>query len=228
MVTILSIETSTTVCSVALSQDGKQLSIREVNAGYSHSEKLTVFIDEVCKEGSVELNNVDAVAVSKGPGSYTGLRIGISTAKGLCYALDKPLIAIDTLKSLANCFQLQTLNHKHQTLLLPMLDARRMEVYCSVFDSKLNEILPVAAVVIDENSFSELLSTSRITFFGDGSPKCKLHFQNNPNALFADVQLSAKGMISLAEEKFQKKEFEDVSLFEPFYLKEAAVGKAVK
>lgn len=235
---ILSIETATTVCSVAIARDGKLLSLKEINAGFSHSENLTVFIQRACEESGIKLNELDAVAVSKGPGSYTGLRIGASTAKGLCYALGKPLIAIDTLKSLAGCCLMSNVlipGSKilpldagilvlDSILLLPMLDARRMEVYCAVFNSSLNEISPAEAVIVDENSFKDIISVNRVVFFGDGSAKCKPLFENNPNAVFADVNLSATGMISLAEAKFDRKEFEDVSLFEPFYLKEAAIG----
>ncbi|MEO8087767.1 MAG: tRNA (adenosine(37)-N6)-threonylcarbamoyltransferase complex dimerization subunit type 1 TsaB [Bacteroidota bacterium] len=223
MAYILCLETSTTVCSVALARDGRLLALREINAGYSHSENITKFIGEVCSEGNIELKNLDAIAVSKGPGSYTGLRIGVSTAKGLCYALDKPLIAVETLKSLAGCC-LHSNVLVHGSLLVPMLDARRMEVYAAVFDSTLKEISPVEPVIVTENSFHEILRNQKAVFFGDGSAKCKPLFENNPNVSFVDVTISATGMISLAEEKFAKKEFEDVSLFEPFYLKEAMVG----
>ncbi|MCX6275691.1 MAG: tRNA (adenosine(37)-N6)-threonylcarbamoyltransferase complex dimerization subunit type 1 TsaB [Bacteroidetes bacterium] len=245
MAVILSIETSTTVCSIAIARDGKLLSLHEVNAGFSHSENLTVFIQKASEEAGIKLNELDAIAVSKGPGSYTGLRIGVSTAKGLCYALKKPLIAIPTLQSLAGCYlasnvlplnsNILALDSKVITpgynvlapgsiVLLPMLDARRMEVYCALFDSSLNEISPAEAVVVNENSFVEMLKSHRVVFFGDGYSKCKPLFESNLNAVFAEVNLSATGMISLAEAKFTGEEFEDVSLFEPFYLKEAAIG----
>lgn len=235
---ILSIESATTVCSVAIARDGNLISRHEVNAGFSHSENLTVFIQKACEEAEIKLNQLDAIAVSKGPGSYTGLRIGVSTAKGLCYALKKPFIAIPTLQSLAGCYlasnelllnsSLMAPDSKvmppGSVVLLPMLDARRMEVYCALFDLSLKEIMPAEAVIVDENSFAEILKTSHVVFFGDGSAKCKPLFKNSPNAIFSDVTLSASGMVSIAEEKFLRKEFEDVSLFEPFYLKEAFIG----
>jgi len=225
MAYILCIETSTTVCSVAIVQDGRLASLREVNAGYRHAENITVFIGQVCHESGIALNQLDAIAVSKGPGSYTGLRIGASTAKGLCYALQKPLLAIDTLKSLAGCY-LQSPIKDFPSLLIPMLDARRMEVYCAVFDNALKEIRPPEAVVINENSFEGELMSGPVVFFGDGAEKCKPLFEKKSNALFAEVLLSATGMIPLAEEKFSRNEFEDVSLFEPFYLKEVVIGKS--
>lgn len=222
---ILSIETATTVCSVAIAHDGKLLALQEINAGFSHSENLTVFIQKASEEAGIKLNEIDAIAVSKGPGSYTGLRIGVSTAKGLCYAMKKPLIAIPTLQSLAGCY---LISHDSilATILLPMLDARRMEVYCSLFDSSLNEISPAEALIVDENSFAEILKTNQVVFVGDGAAKCKPLFENNPNAIFSNVTLSATGMVDIAEEKFSRKEFEDVSLFEPFYLKEAFIADA--
>ncbi len=222
---ILSIETATTVCSVAIAHDGKLLALQEINAGFSHSENLTVFIQKASEEAGIKLNEIDAIAVSKGPGSYTGLRIGVSTAKGFCYAMKKPLIAIPTLQSLAGCY---LISHDSilATILLPMLDARRMEVYCSLFDSSLNEISPAEALIVDENSFAEILKTNQVVFVGDGAAKCKPLFENNPNAIFSNVTLSATGMVDIAEEKFSRKEFEDVSLFEPFYLKEAFIADA--
>ena len=165
------------------------------------------------------MSGLDAVAVSSGPGSYTGLRIGISAAKGLCYALEKPLIGIGTLKGLTQSI-LNSQFGIHQSLFIPMIDARRMEVYCAVYDDKLNEIEKVSAKIIDEHSFSELLTERKVIFFGDGAAKCKPLFSKNKNAIFAEpVFLSAVSMVALAEEKFNRKEFEDVALFEPLYLK---------
>src|SRR5687768_9686181 len=146
MALILCLESATTVCSVVLAKDGKALAFREVNAGYTHAENLTVFIDEVLKEASVRPDQLDAVAVSKGPGSYTGLRIGVSAAKGLCYALDKPLIALNTLFLMSEYVRISTQPDK-ETLLCPMLDARRMEVYCAVYDASGKEIKPVSAEI---------------------------------------------------------------------------------
>jgi tRNA threonylcarbamoyladenosine biosynthesis protein TsaB len=223
---ILCLETATTVCSVAVERNGELLAVREVDAGFTHAENITVFINEVCAEAHIKLRNIDACAVSRGPGSYTGLRIGASTAKGLCYALEKPLIAIDTLKILAASFLKENQNRSAQTFfLIPMIDARRMEVYCSAYDNKLNQVSDAAAVVLNVDSFNELRERGKLILFGDGSSKCKSLFENNPEIEFADVRLSAAGMISLAEEKFGAQKFEDVSLFEPFYLKEPSIGK---
>jgi tRNA threonylcarbamoyladenosine biosynthesis protein TsaB len=222
MALILNIETATTVCSVALAEDGKLLSLKEENKVNTHAEKITVFIGEVLKSAGKRIHDLDAVAVSSGPGSYTGLRIGVSTAKGLCYALEKPLIAIHTLKSLANSM-LSRLDSDptHNSLLVPMIDARRMEVYCAAYDMQLNEIKNMQAKVVDENSFADLLENGKIYFFGDGSAKCKPLLLRNSYAVFIDdIFSTASSMIDLAEKKFQHKEFEDVGLFEPFYLKE--------
>ena len=223
---ILCIETATTVCSVALASGGKLIILKEQNEGYTHAEKITLFIQDVMKQAGKKLSELDAVAVSMGPGSYTGLRIGVSTAKGLCYALDKPMIAIPTLRSMA-ASQLQTLNFKPQTLFCPMIDARRMEVYCAVYDEKLNEIRNTAAEIITENSFSDLLKDHQMIFFGDGALKCKEIFSHHSHAAFVDdVFPSAKNMIEMAEKKFTQKQFEDVALFEPFYLKDFVDGKS--
>jgi tRNA threonylcarbamoyladenosine biosynthesis protein TsaB len=219
---ILSIETATTMCSVALGRDGRLLAFKELNAGYTHAENLTVFMEEVMKTAGMEFSQLDAVAVSKGPGSYTGLRIGVSAAKGLCYALDKPLISIGTLRAMVPLL-LSThpeLRSADSRLFCPMLDARRMEVYCAVYDASGKEVMPVTAKIIDESSFSGLLNEHRVVFFGDGAAKCKEALSHHDNAIFKEnIFPSAKAMAALAEEKFQKKEFEDVAYFEPFYLK---------
>ena len=227
---ILNIETATEVCSVALARDGKILSLRESQSGYTHSENVTVFIDEVIKEAKTSLALLDAIAVSKGPGSYTGLRIGVSTAKGLCFALDKPLIAVPTLQSLTNAFISKTLNFKLQTsnLFCPMLDARRMEVYCAVYDSELNEVEPTSAKIIEKNSFEKILESNRIYFFGSGAMKCKTII-TNPNAVFVeDIFASATSMIPLSEKLFKEKKFENAAYFEPFYLKDFVAGTGSK
>lgn len=228
MALILNLETATTVCSVSLARDGHLLSFKELNGDYSHSENLTLFIEDVLKQADIKLSDVDAIAVSKGPGSYTGLRIGVSTAKGLCYSLNKPLIAISTLQHISLSvsegpkFKGSNLN----PLFCPMLDARRMEVYCAMFDSLNNEIKSITAEIIDEHSFSDLLNNQVIYFFGDGAAKCKNVLSANKNAIFIDdVFPSAKNMISLSEQAFVNKEFEDVAYFEPFYLKDFVAGK---
>lgn len=236
MALILNIETATTVCSVSLAKDGKLLACKEQNGDYSHSENLTLFIQDVCEQAHIRLSDIDAIAVSKGPGSYTGLRIGVSTAKGLCYSLNKPLIAIDTLQYLALSVSGKfrshpTYDHKTfaTTLFCPMLDARRMEVYCAVYDSSNREIIPTAAEIINGHSFTDLLKSNKLIFFGDGSSKCKNILSVNANAIFIeDVVPSATNMTSLSESAFSKKTFEDVAYFEPFYLKDFMVGKSKK
>jgi tRNA threonylcarbamoyladenosine biosynthesis protein TsaB len=219
MALILNIETATTAFSVALARNGVLFNLREENKGYTHSENLTAFIDEMMRESGLEYSQLDAIAVSSGPGSYTGLRIGISSAKGFCLALEKPLIAVPTLKSLAACMP------SGPGLRCPMIDARRMEVYCAVYDENLDEVEPVQARIIDENSFAELLGQRTIRFFGDGAAKCGEVLAHQPHAVFTDgIFPTAKSMTSLAEEKFLKGAFENVALFEPFYLKEFLVG----
>jgi tRNA threonylcarbamoyladenosine biosynthesis protein TsaB len=224
MATILNIETSTEVCSVSLSKNGNLLFEKESFDGLRHSELLTVFIEELFKENKFEFNALDAVAVSKGPGSYTGLRIGVSVAKGLCYALEKPLISISTLDSMAN-FTAKNIQkfgdfkNSDPVLLCPMIDARRMEVYTALYKINGETVQPVSAEIIDENSFSDFLSKHKILFFGNGAEKCKMQL-NHPNALFnGPLKTSARFMQTLAEEKYTKKEFENVAYFEPFYLK---------
>lgn len=225
MALILNIETSTKVCSVALGKDGKLIALKESrDENYSHSENLTTYIQDVFSQVKSEFKELDAIAVSKGPGSYTGLRIGVSTAKGLCYALDKPLIGIETLKAMAQSHISHLTSHISH-LFCPMLDARRMEVYCAVYDLSLNELKKTTAEIIDENSFSDLLEKNSIYFFGDGAEKCKKLLSNNPNAKFIEnIFPSAKNMIHFSEEAFKKKKFEDMAYFEPFYLKDF-VGK---
>jgi tRNA threonylcarbamoyladenosine biosynthesis protein TsaB len=220
MALILNLETATKVCSVSLAQNGVELFTKEISTEqFSHAENLNVFIEEVMKSAGRKLEELDAIAVSEGPGSYTGLRIGTSTAKGLCYALDKPLIAINSLKSLA------ALVETNCDLICPMFDAMRMEVYAALFDRSLKEIQKTEAIVIDENSFSTFLADHKILFIGPGAEKCKGSIMD-PNAQFnIDLKVSAKGMIRLSEEKFAANDFVDVAYFEPFYLKDFVAGK---
>lgn len=236
---ILQIETATTVCSVALAKDGKIIAFKQVDQRNIHAEVITVFIEELLVETSSHYADIDAIAVSCGPGSYTGLRIGISTAKGLCFALDKPLIAIETLESMAqgiiddpallSTFNLQpsTLNPQVSTLLLcPMIDARRMEVYTAIFNINGENIVPTAAEIIDEHSFAGLLKENKILFFGDGAEKCREVLGHNANVYFLpEFTNSATHLTKKAAEKFAKKDFEDVAYFEPFYLKDFIAGK---
>ncbi len=203
--------------------DGKILASKEMNAGYSHAENLTPFCTAVLEASKLTFKDLSAIVVSKGPGSYTGLRIGVSTAKGFCYALSIPLLSIPTLKHLA--LQVSKEHTAANTLFCPMLDARRMEVYCGLYDSANVEISATEAKIIDENSFSDSLAQRKILFFGDGAAKCKNFLGQHPNAVFMDsIFPSSNDMVSLAEEKYFNKEFEDVAYFEPFYLKDFLVG----
>lgn len=230
MARILHIETATQVCSVALSDDGKLTALRESDDRNSHSAILTIFIDEIMRSAGIAFDTLDAVAVSMGPGSYTGLRIGVSTAKGICFALDKPLIAIGTLHSMAAGMLAggesgTTERPSISTLLCPMIDARRMEVYNAIFDINLNRVRAIQAEIIHESSFSEELKKGEMWFFGDGAGKCKDILGNSPNAKFIDgFRLSAAYMVNLAEEKYKNSDFEDVVYFEPYYLKDFIPG----
>lgn len=224
MALILSLETSTTVCSVALASDYTMLALKEENARYTHAEHITLYIQEVLKQAGRTFSELDAIAVSMGPGSYTGLRIGVSTAKGLCFALDKPLIAIPTLKSMATS-QFSTPDSQLPLLLCPMIDARRMEVYCAVYDNYFNEVRKTEAVIITENSFTDLLKENTVYFFGDGAVKCKEVLGIHKNAVFIDnIFPSAKYLAKLAYDSFSRQRFENLALFEPFYLKDFVAG----
>lgn len=216
---ILCLETATTNCSVALAKENELLAVKEVNdIKYSHSENLHVFIEEILQENKVLPNQLSAVAVSKGPGSYTGLRIGVSAAKGLCFALSIPLISINTLKNLF--FQIEN----SDGIIIPMLDARRMEVYAAAFDAQKNEIFPTTAKILQEDSFDQFLKNKKVYFLGSGVNKFKV-ICKHPNAVFIEGKLpSAAQMAPLAFEKLQKKDFEDVAYFEPFYLKDFMLG----
>ncbi|MDN3494177.1 tRNA (adenosine(37)-N6)-threonylcarbamoyltransferase complex dimerization subunit type 1 TsaB [Winogradskyella bathintestinalis] len=215
MALILNIESATTNCSVSLSKDGETLVLKEDNSpGYSHAETLHLYIDEVIKSSDYKLSQIDAIAVSKGPGSYTGLRIGVSSAKGLCFALEKPLIAISTLESLAHQVK------ERDGIIIPMLDARRMEVYSAIYNSKFEMQRPIKAEILTEESYAELLNNNRIYFIGNGVEKTKTLIQH-PNAIFINGKLpSANEMSRLAEIKYQKSDTEDVAYFEPYYLKD--------
>lgn len=218
MALILSIETSTKVCSVALYREETLLASSQILIEKSHSRYITILIENLFSYAGEKMSDLDAVAVSKGPGSYTGLRIGVSTAKGLCYAMEKPLIAIDTLESMA--YEANRFNYA-KALLCPMIDARRMEVYCAIYDPMLNCLEKVQAKIIEEDSFNELLAKQKILFLGDGSQKCVEVLGNNPNAIFIDQVIpSAVNIGALALKAFKEKRFEDVAYFEPFYLKD--------
>jgi len=223
MALILNIETATSACSVALAKDGKVIAAKETNDGQVHAEKITVFIKEILDQASVSFNQLDVVAVGTGPGSYTGLRIGTATAKGLCYTLDKPLIAVPTLKAMAQGAA-EKLN-RSDVLYCPMIDARRLEVYTALFDSTGKEILPVQAKILDATSFSEYKT---IAFFGDGMPKMRELFANDTNKIWIDdIYASALNMCLMAEDMFAAKTFSDVAYYEPFYLKDFVAGKKI-
>lgn len=217
MALILNIETATDICSAALSKEGKVLSYKETNDPNSHSLLLGQFIQEILKENQLDFNQLEAVAVSSGPGSYTGLRIGVSMAKGLCYGLNIPLIALPTLESMANGILRYCDKSK---LLAPMIDAGRMEVYSAVFDYSLQRLESEKPNIITETSYSEYLNSKEIIFFGNGSEKCK-EIITSPNAIFLSEGLpSAISMASLAEQYFKDNKFADTAYFEPMYLKE--------
>ncbi len=230
---LLHIETTTRACSAGLSKDGTMLALREsIDKDYAHSTLLTVFIEELFKETDTKPAHLDAVAVSSGPGSYTGLRIGVSAAKGFCYALDIPLIAVNTMKALSVMAKDHLLTNKDllspsclEVYYCPMLDARRMEVYFGLFDNQLKQVKETGAAIIDESSFEKELENRKIIFFGDGAEKCRSMIKSK-NALFLnDIWPSAKGMVSEAEQKWQQKDFVDLAYFEPFYLKDFIAGK---
>jgi tRNA threonylcarbamoyladenosine biosynthesis protein TsaB len=223
---ILSIETVTSVCSVALSQNGQILALRESDGESAHAAKLSVFIDELLNSQNIKVSDLDAIAISEGPGSYTGIRIGVSTAKGLCFGADKPLIAVGSLQSLAK-MAVEKVKPSSKMLLCPMIDARRMEVYTALFNSNANAINQISAQIIDENTFKEQLKTNNIIFFGNGAEKCKSVI-SSPNAIFVDIKASAKGMVDIAIEKFNNSDFVDIAYFEPFYLKDFVITASKK
>lgn len=228
MATILHIETSTQVCSVAVSINGSLAFIKESTNKNSHAERVTIFSEEVLREAGKKFSDLDAVAVSMGPGSYTGLRIGVSTAKGFCFATDTPLMAISTLEAMAAGmvhFTKQSGFTQNNHLFCPMIDARRMEVYTAVFDAELNTIQEISAEIINRDSFSALLEKHPILFAGEGAAKCKELFSDNKNAHFLyDFNPSAAFMVELAEKKFSDGLFENLAYFEPFYLKDFVSG----
>ena len=212
---ILNLETATTNCSVSIAKDGEVLAIKEHDTpNYSHSEQLHVFVQEVLQKAAVTFSELDAIAVSKGPGSYTGLRIGVSAAKGLCFSLDVPLISIPTLESMAH-----QINDVEADFIIPVLDARRMEVYATVFDSNLKEVRETRAEIIEDASFTEFIEKGKVILVGSGAEKCKTVLQERLSYNTAIVP-SAKEMAHLSHLKFKENNFEDVAYFEPYYLKD--------
>lgn len=224
MAAILNIETATPLCSVALAIDGLLIAQRETQEEKSHAARLTVYIEEILKEQGMQIKDLHAIAVGKGPGSYTGLRIGVSTAKGLCYGAGIPLIAVGTLRIMVNrakeiCRE-RAIPLDENTLLCPMIDARRMEVFSCLYHVSGEEKEPISAKIIDAATYTRYLQTSKIYFFGSGMDKCR-EILTHPNACFLDeIYPHAAALAALSEEKYHEKQFENLAYFEPFYLKE--------
>lgn len=221
----LLLETATEVCSVSLSVGEEIVSVKESSNGFSHAEHLLPFVDELFRQSAVEKKNLSAVVLSSGPGSYTGLRIGASTAKGICYALQIPLIAVPTLESIAQGCLSQLPNK--EALLCPMIDARRMEVYTAYYDSTLEMKEEIHPQIVENDSFADVLENHQVLFCGNGMPKCQSLLSVYPNALFADTPLSSKNMLFRALQKWQNGQFEEIAYFEPFYLKNYFAKKSV-
>lgn len=222
MAYILNIETATRNCSVSIARDGEVIALKEVaESGYSHAEKLHVFIEEALLESRLRFSDIQAIAVSQGPGSYTGLRIGVSAAKGLCYALNIPLIAVETLQVLASQVQI------NDGLIVPMIDARRMEVYSAVYNAQFQQIRGVEAQIIGENSFAEY--RQNLYFVGDCQSKCQEVLKAENHFFLSDIEFpSAKEMAKISYQKMTQNTFEDLAYFEPFYLKDFMVTTAKK
>jgi len=222
MALILNIETATTNCSVSIAKDGKMLALKEYDsAGYSHAEQLHLFIKEVLENAALLLSDLNAIAVSKGPGSYTGLRIGVSAAKGLCFSLDIPLISVATLSSMAHQLTLG-----ESDAVVSVLDARRMEVYSAVFDAGFNQVKETEAKIIDETSYQDIINSYKtIYFIGSGAQKIKDTLQNDTLEFLVDAVPSAKEMCAVSYQSYSSSNFEDVAYFEPYYLKDFMVQK---
>ena len=231
MALILCIETGTDICSVGLARDGEIVSLRESDEGRDHASKVGVFVDELFRQTGITPDEIDAVAVGKGPGSYTGLRIGVSFAKGLCYGTGKPLIAVGSLDALMEVARedyeagIIDVPDWGTAKLCPMVDARRMEVYAQIFDTEGNPLTEVAAEVVDDHSFAVWRKEGRLVIFGNGAVKCA---EVLPDVTFVDVVPSVRGMAPLAQKAFDRGEFADVAYFEPFYLKDCVVTTSKK
>jgi tRNA threonylcarbamoyladenosine biosynthesis protein TsaB len=219
---ILCIDTATDICTVSVFENKKCIAIRNSTEDRSHAVQLAVYIESILKETNMQVCNLDAVAISMGPGSYTGLRIGVSMAKGLCYGASIPLIAVSTLQAM--CYGITNSFKEQHGLsnfyLCPMLDARRMEVYTSVFNPDYSEVNPVSAEIIDNSSFLDLLEKKPVLFFGNGAEKTKEHIQHKNAIFYGAFVHSSEYMAEIAYNKFRNKQFEDVAYFEPFYLKD--------
>lgn len=231
MALILCIETGTDICSVGIVKDGELISLRESDAGRDHASKVGVFVDELLRETGISPQDIDAVAVGKGPGSYTGLRIGVSFAKGLCYALSCPLIAVNSMEALANVAiedyeaGIIDIDEWQDAMLCPMVDARRMEVYAQLFNTKGESCSEVSAEIITEESFAQVRNQSRLIIFGSGAAKCT---EVLSDATAIEITPSVRGMAKLAQKAFDANDFVDVAYFEPFYLKNFVVTTSKK
>jgi tRNA threonylcarbamoyladenosine biosynthesis protein TsaB len=223
---ILCIETGTDICSVGIARDGELMSLRESDQGRDHAKQVAVFVDELLRETGVKPDELDAVAVGMGPGSYTGLRIGVSFAKGLCYGLNIPLLAVGSLEALtdvaikdyeAGIIQVEGWD---EAFLCPMVDARRMEVYTQIFNSRCEAQSEVSAEIITEDSFSQWRAKGKLVIFGNGAAKCQ---EMLPDAIYIDVAPSARGLTRIAHQLFEAGKTEDIAYFEPFYLKDFVV-----
>ena len=214
MALILNIDTAVDVASLCLAKDGKALSISKNESQKDHASWLHLAIKEIFEKNNLQLISVDAIAVTGGPGSYTGLRIGMATAKGICFALNKPLISLNTLLVMANAAKDESAD-----LLCPMIDARRMEVFTAIYIKELEIVKDPAAITLNENSFAEYLSNNSICFFGNGSYKLRA-IEKSPQAFFSDIKTDASSMTSLSEKSFAEKKFADLAYAEPLYLKE--------
>lgn len=220
---LLHIESSTEVCSTCLSKDGEIIEVIETQEPFQHGSQLTVFIDQLLKNNAISIESLDGVVVSSGPGSYTGLRIGVSVAKGICYGLDIPLIPVDTLQSLANATI--ALNNDPDAVYFPMIDARRMEVYTQCFSNTMKELQPLSAKVIDEHTFDELIDQGhKIVLSGNGSPKLRNLFPQN-SVVFMNVICSARHLVPLGDRFYHKGLRADLPLFSPIYVKPPNITK---
>ena len=222
MALFLLIETGTAVCSVALARDSQIVALSENSEGQAHAKSVAPYIDTILAKQNIDINALDAIVVSEGPGSYTGLRVGISVAKGICYGIKKPLIAVSSLLSLVYLAIQKKKLPTPDCLVVPMIDARRMEVYTAVFDAKANQLSETKAEIIDENSFADILQKQPVLFIGDGAGKCR-SLLRHPNAYFADISASAIGMLTPGQFAFEHQKFVDIAYFEPFYLKDFVV-----
>lgn len=217
---ILSIETATSVCSVAIHENGECIALKEIQEPNAHSEKLTVLIEDLLQLKSLQIADFNAIAVSKGPGSYTGLRIGASVAKGLCYACSLPVITVDTLQAIALSCKNTIANDDSNNIYMPMIDARRMEVYTSQWDWQMNNIKETYALVVTNDTKASFEPTKHYYFCGDGSKKCCEALESSNITFIDGIKATAKTIGDIASQMYDRQEFADVAYFEPFYLKE--------